>query len=557
MAAAATLAAAHRDPGYAVSAGYGAGTAALIVAGSACAAAGLGAWQRRSSSAFGALVAAAGLCWFLPAWNSPAAGSSIGFTVGLVGVALSPPLVAHAVLVFPAGRLARPARGAVVALYATDALLLGLAPTLLFDPSATGCTDCPRNLLRLADAPVPAAQVSRFGTALAAGLCVLLCGLAARRLFRMSPALRRAAAPTTAFAVLFLAASAAGYEHLLSRSSLALDQVDRRWWFVQCAALLGLAGAVVAGWSSARRTRGRVARLVVDLAHRPPPGGLRDLLARTLADDSLVLAYVLSDGSHVDVTGRRVTLGVASTALIRGGADVAVLSHRPGLLDDPTTVEEVVRAAGLVLDNERLQAELSSQLQRLRASRQRIVAAGDAARRRLERNVHDGAQQRLVAVLLELRLAHARSAATHDERCAAAEKELVAAVEELRAIALGIFPAVLADEGLAEAVDAFAEGAEVPVQVVDLPSGRLPEPVESAAYFVVSEAVQRSAACRARVSVRQQPDLLHVDVDLTGGGASAGWLQGLKDRIGAVDGEVTCSAVDGQLQLRVEIPCVS
>jgi len=236
---------------------------------------------------------------------------------------------------------------------------------------------------------------------------------------------------------------------------------------------------------------------------------------------------------------------------------VAILTHRPGLLDDPTTLEEVARAASVVLDNERLQAELSSQLQRLRASRQRIVAAGDTARRRLERNVHDGAQQRLVALLLELRLARARSAGPADASCAAAEQELLVAVEELRSIALGIFPAVLADEGLAGAVEAFAEGADVPVQVVDLPAQRLPEPVESAAYFVVSEGVYSSAASRARVSVRQQLDLLQLDVDLTDGAASTGWLQGLEDRVGAVDGLVTCSTLDGRLQLHVEIPCAS
>lgn len=557
LAAGATLAAEHRDAGIAFSAGYGAGAASLIVAGSACAAAGVGAWQRRSSSPFGPLLVAAGLCWFLGQWSNPAAASSLGFTAGLLGVALPAPLVAHAVFVFPAERLTEATRAAVGALYVAGGLLLGLLPTLTYDPAARGCSDCPRNLVGLVDAPGVGAQLLRAGNVVGCVACVVLCVLAVLRLLGMSPALRRAAAPPMAFGMLFLAAAGAGYAHVLTHSTLAADAVDRRWWFVQCAALAGLAIAVVADWSQARRTRRRVARLVVDLAHRPPPGGLRDLLAGTLADDSLVVAYVLRDGSHVDVSGRPVALDGATTAVVRAGVAVAILTHRPGLLDDPTTLEEVARAASVVLDNERLQAELSSQLQRLRASRQRIVAAGDAARRRLERNVHDGAQQRLVALLLELRLARARSAGPADASCAAAEQELLVAVEELRSVALGIFPAVLADEGLAEAVEAFAEGADVPVQVFDLPAQRLPEPVESAAYFVVSEGVHRSAASRARVSVRQELDLLQLDVDLTDGAASTGWLQGLEDRVGAVDGAVTCSTLDGRLQLHVEIPCAS
>lgn len=560
LSAVGTLAVANRDVGVAFSAGHGFGTAALLMAGAACAAAGLGAWQRRSSSSSGLLLAAAGMCWFLTQWDSPAAASSLGFTVGMVGAALPAALVGHAVFLFPAQRLTGAVRAAVCALYVAAGLLLGLLPTLTYDPVASGCSDCPRNLLLLVHAPHVGQQGMRAGEVIAVAAGALLCVLAVLRLLRMTPALRRVAALPVSFATLFLAAAAGGSAHLLMPGASTYDAVERVCWFAQCAALVGLAVSVIAGWSQAGRTRRRVARLVVDISQRPPPGGLRDLLARSLGDDSIAVVYVLSDGSHVDVTGARVApLYGACTAIVSGGTQLAVLRHRPGLLDDPSTVEEVARAASLVLHNEWLQAELGAQLHRLRDSRRRIVTAADAARRRLERDVHDGAQQQLVTLLLAVRMSRTRATGTGWAACAAAEQELLAAVEELRSIAHGIFPAVLADEGLAEAVDAFAEGAGVPVQVVHVPSQRLSEPVEGAAYFAVTEAVQRSAATRASVSVSvlQQPDRLEVDLDLVDGKPSPGWLQSLEDRVGALDGSLACSSCDGRLRLHVEIPCES
>jgi signal transduction histidine kinase len=557
LAAAATLAASQRDPGIALSAGAGPGAAALLLAGVGCAAGGLEAWRRRRSSAFGPLLVAVGLTWFLPQWGTPAADSSIGFTLGLVGAALPAPLVAHAVLVYPAQRLARRQRAVVAALYATCGVLLGLIPTLAFDPLAEGCRACPRNLLRLGEAPTLMTQATRAGDLAAAVGCALVAVLVVQRFWRASPAARRALAPITAAGVLFLGAASAGYVQALRRGPVAADEVDRWLWLVQCAALVGLAMAVAAGWSQGRRTRGRIARLVVELAQTPPAGGLRDVLARALDDPTLQVAYVLSDGRTVDAAGAPVSVDGDSTAVVRNGRHVAVLVHREGLLDDPITVDEVARTASLVLDNEHLQAELASQLRRLRASRQRIVAAGDAARRRLERDVHDGAQQRLVALLLDLRLARTRRGVAEQAAWETAEKELLAAIEELRGIALGIFPAVLADEGLAEAVDAFAEGSDVPVRIDGVPAQRFPAAVESASYFVVVEAVRRSAAGAVRVSARQEADLLRMDVLLEDGAQQGSWLQGLEDRVGAVDGVLTCEVAASDLRLRVEIPCAS
>src|SRR5215470_10428601 len=234
----------------------------------------------------------------------------------------------------------------------------------------------------------------------------------------------------------------------------------------------------------ARRTRSALARLVIELAESPPPGGLRDVLAGVLHDRSLVLAYPLADGRLADARCRPVGLQGEVTPIVRGGQQVALLSHRPGLLTEPA-LAEVAATARLVLENERLQAEALSQLENLRASRRRIVRASDAARRRLGRDLHDGAQQRLVTLALALRLAATRLGpgldAADAQRIRQAEADLRAALADLRELAQGIFPAMLAEEGLATAVEALAEA--VPLAITALPGERFGASVEAAAYF--------------------------------------------------------------------------
>lgn len=258
------------------------------------------------------------------------------------------------------------------------------------------------------------------------------------------------------------------------------------------------------------------------------------------------------------------TVDGPATTLVRGGQRMAVLRHRPGLLDDPVTAEEVARAARLVLDNERLQAELAAQLSRLWASRQRIVATGDAERRRLERDLHDGSQQQLVTLLLEVRLNRSRWDPDVDAnvlaRAGEVETELEFVVDDLRELAHGIFPAVLADEGLAQAAEDFAEGADVPVRITTLDDVRLDPTAESAAYFAMAESINRSGALEATVSITHRPRLLCVEVllddsiNLDG----ARWVRDVEDRVGAVDGRLEVARTEtGRLSVRAEIPCGS
>jgi signal transduction histidine kinase len=283
-------------------------------------------------------------------------------------------------------------------------------------------------------------------------------------------------------------------------------------------------------------------------------------LARALGDPSLELTFWLhTEQRYVDTRGHPVdlaTLPQARTVTVveDGGRPLAALVHDPSLLDEAGTVQAAAAAAQLALENARLQAELLAHLGDVRASRARIVTAGDAERRRIERDLHDGAQQRLLGIRLSLRVARSRLEGEHgelDELLTEAEAELAGTLEDLRALARGIHPAVLTEEGLAAAVEALARRASLPVTLAALPDRRLPAPVEAAAYYVAAEALANVAkhahATAVTVSVSPTEDRLVIDIrDDGAGGARAtagGGLVGLQDRVAALDGTLR---VEGQ-----------
>jgi signal transduction histidine kinase len=198
-----------------------------------------------------------------------------------------------------------------------------------------------------------------------------------------------------------------------------------------------------------------------------------------------------------------------------------------------------------------LQAEARAQLEDLRSSRTRIIEAGDAERQRLERDLHDGAQQRLVGLALALRLLQTRLGPDDDRKLGLlieAESELGLAIAELRELAHGIHPAVLTDEGLAAAVEALAE--DVPLRVGDLPQERFSPAVETAAYLVVAETAKAGAAS---VRAERREGALVVDVEAE---AEPEELVDLEDRVGALDGCLDVEQdADGGVRIRAEIPC--
>jgi signal transduction histidine kinase len=253
------------------------------------------------------------------------------------------------------------------------------------------------------------------------------------------------------------------------------------------------------------------------------------------------------------------------TPLAEGGD--AVLIHDGGLEHESQLTRMTAAAASMALEHSRLQAEVRAQLEQVRASRARIVEAGDDARRQLERDLHDGAQQRLVTLSLALAMARNR-VETSDPQLQAllesAAKEAREAIAELRELARGIHPAVLTETGLPGAIQALAERSPVATRITTVPPDRFPAPVEATAYFVVSEALanvaKHAAATNAEVSVRELAGRVVVAVSDNGiGGAlpdGGSGLRGLADRIAAVGGSLRIDSPPGHgTRLEAEIPC--
>jgi len=249
------------------------------------------------------------------------------------------------------------------------------------------------------------------------------------------------------------------------------------------------------------------------------------------------------------------------------GWRIAALVYDASLLEDPELVRAAGAAARMALENARLQAELRAQLAEVRASRARIVEAGDAERRRLERDLHDGAQQRLLGIRLALRLARGelgQNVSAAEELLGEAEAEIEQTLVELRALARGIHPAVLTEEGLRPAVETLARRASLPVHVEALPGSRLPPAVEAAAYFVASEALanvaKHASATGVTIAIRRENDslVIHIADDGVGGAdpVSGTGLVGLRDRVEALNGSLRVESPPGHgTRLHAEIPC--
>jgi signal transduction histidine kinase len=322
--------------------------------------------------------------------------------------------------------------------------------------------------------------------------------------------------------------------------------------------------AALFGLLTTRRARGVVGDLVVDLG-RARPGGVREALARAIGDPTLELAlWVPPKNGWVDEQGRDVELPVGpDRAVTLIGDKLAAIAHDPVLLDQPALLEAAGSAARFALENERLHAELRAQLEELRESRARIVRAGDEERRRLERDLHDGAQQRLLGLGMALQLLGPHVDEESRPLLAETEAELQHALVELRELARGIHPAVLTEQGLDAAVRTLAARSPLPVQV-DACGERLPEPVETAAYFVVSEALTNIAryahATKAEIRIGRNTGNAHIEIHDNGvGGANphnGSGLNGLADRIAALEGQLRIDSPAGAgTTITADIPC--
>ncbi|MGD0274402.1 MAG: sensor domain-containing protein [Gaiellaceae bacterium] len=304
----------------------------------------------------------------------------------------------------------------------------------------------------------------------------------------------------------------------------------------------------------------------------PPPADrlVRDSLAEGLGDESLTIAYWLPEREiFVDDEGHEVKIAAAAasgrvwTPVEHDGKLIAAIIHRPDLANTDI-VQTAGTAAVLQLENERLRADLRARLDELRDSRARIVEVSDAERRRLERNLHDGAQQQLVALALQLRLARSKTTDPESAKLLdGALEQLEQALSELRELARGIHPAILSDRGLSAAVRALAERQPLPTEIEFEVTRELEPTVEATAYFVIAEGLANIAkyagAKLVNVRVRERGEGIEIEVADDGcGGADASkgtGLHGLEERLRVVDGTLLIESKPGEgTRLLAHIP---
>lgn len=534
----------------------------LLTVGSALVAAGLAMSFGRPRFDAGDLSVLVSWAWVA----SPLVGWSHGppsvRAAALVLSLFTVPLVLHLV-VGAAPRCGLRLRFAVVLGYA-GASAVAVVQTLFRDPylDQTCYANCSVNPFLLHSFPDLVRAAGLANQWFVAGLGVVLIGVGAMRLRSGSRATPRRfasiAVPAILVGVVVVVRAMIGLARPVEDP---FDDVLFAGYLATAASLFILAvGLMVAVRSRAAR-RHALARFVTVLADVPPAGALEAALARSVDDPNLGLGYRVAGTERlVDARGRhlpepRPGPGRHQTTLTRDGRPIAVVDHEGPVAD---IEEQMTASIRLGLDNERLQAQQLATLEELRASRERLVEAGDRERRRLERDLHDGVQQRLLALSYDIRVAGAVAVAEGDTVTAStltkATEVTQDALRDLRDLAHGLFPAVLADVGLAAALRTFADLAALPVDMnVTVASDRLPAPIESAAYFAVVEAVQGAQARRAtqiHVTVEQERRRLLVEVK-DDGRESALVPTVVADRVGALGGTVT----SGPGRCRMEIPC--
>ena len=493
---------------------------------------GLASWRARPDNRLGQIMVLTGFAWFAiqlieasPAWlNTIGLAVQAVWIVGLVWMLLS----------FPSGRLTRRLDRCLVAIGVFAGLGLQLLAMLDGNKAGLRCPGCANNLLQIAHDNEKALGLLNLQRLVGAVLIVLIVGLLIKRWLQASAAQRRVTAPVVVAGCATLAALA--WTVVFDLLGDPLGSVPADVYFTTMAAV---PVAVMFVFLQRRLARGMVAGLVVELGGRSASPDLRSALARALGDPSLQLAFWFpAEQRYVDGDGRVITLPEAGSG--RGSTFVA---------------------------NERLQAELRARLVELQASRARLVQATDAERRRIERDLHDGTQQRLVSIAMSLGLLETRlpAQATGVQPLVRETREALAlALAELRELTHGINPPLLAERGLSAALEELCRRAPLPTHLELALDRRLPSQIETAAYFTASEALTNAAkhshGKAVRVAAACDDHCLTVKVTDDGiGGASAvggSGLRGLGDRVEALGGRFTVSSPPGRgTTLEAEIPC--
>ena len=523
-------------------------------------ASGFVAWDRRPENRVGALLLFLGLWWTAGhLMQPPTTSSPLVYTVGEVWRLAWTFGFVLVLLSYSDGRLSR----SVDRLLAGAVFIAAVPMQILWLLFLEGQE--PRNAFLAWPSASTADAIDTAQRVVWLGVAVVLVVWFVARWIVASPPLRRTLAPVLAGCVTVLVFS--------------LYVIVDKFWTAPTLLLWTLLGAytavplaLLASMLRARLARSSVAELLVELRAHPAPAGLRDSLARALRDPSLTLAFWLSQYQmYADLEGRPVDLpregsGRETTLIELRGEHVAALLHDASLREEPELLDAVTAAVGIALENARLQSELLARLEELRGSRARILEAAQSERRRLERDLHDGAQRRLVALSLELGLLGERLDSDPETSRALeqARDELVESLHELRELARGIHPAVVAGHGLEVALESLVARAPVPVRLtVDL-DGRLPERIEMAAYYLVSEGLAnvgkyaRAAGAKVDITSRNGELVVEVVDDGVGGANTDGGsgIRGLADRVEALGGRLRVwSPGGGGTRVRAEIPC--
>jgi signal transduction histidine kinase len=527
---------------------------------------GLYTWWRRPGSRFGPLLVGNGFLYAATSFN--ASGASPAYTLGMVMWAVYVVYTAYMLLSYPRGRLETRLERAFIGAYAVStavltALNLALSPTFPAAGSFNDCgTRCPGNALAAGDAAIGTAVNSAASivfTIALIGLTMLLFDKARTA----GPRLRRAVTPVAAV----FAATVAWFVislYLLPAYPATASAVT----IVNGVLGLAIPTAILLGQVSWDRFAAISLGQIAVRAREGPltPSAVQEVLADSLGDSGVTLALWDGVSGYVDVDGEPVELPIdpqvrAVTHLSRRGRPVAALIHDPMLDTDSALVEGLAASSLMMLENARLVEELH-------ASRARLTEAADRERRKLERDLHDGAQQRLMAIQIRLRLMEERI----EDRELAAQLDAIGdeaaeSVEELRALARGIYPPALLQFGPVDALRAFARTAQVPIEIVDDGIGRCAPTVEAAIYFCAMEAVQNAtkhAGSHARVTITLGRDgervRLAVADDGVGMDPSAAdgdgdGLTSMRDRIGAVSGELEITSTPGRgTTIRATVP---
>ncbi len=554
----ATMSSAHRptEPGPALT----------LVVGASLMGSGLGAWRAWPENMVGPVMVFTGFAWFAGLLTE--ASSPLPYTIGeliqyvwIVGFI-------YLLLCFPSGRLPGAIDRGLVAFAVVLAVGVELVAMLYGNKTGLRCSACPNNLLHAFSNNARAQgmlDLQRIGAALLALGTIMVLGA---RWWRASAPQRRAVTPVLVAGTLTLLALTATVVDDLAGNPLGSYPAEVFFYITATVPI-----AVLVVFLQRRLARGQVAGLVVQLGEQSTSADLRTALARALGDPSLELAfwypaeagYIRADGRHVELPeegqDRR------STFVEHDGQPIAVLLHDSALEHNAELVQSVCAAASLALENERLHAELRARLVELQASRARLVEATDAERRRIERDLHDGTQQRLVSIAMSLGLLESKLPIQPDAAAPIVRQTreaLALALAELRELTHGILPPLLTERGLPAALEELARSAALATHLQVRVEGRLSDQVESAAYFVASEALANAAkhshGSEVRIAAIRDGDKLMVDVADDGiGGASAGGgsgLRGLADRVEALGGQLTVSSPPGRgTTLRAEIPC--